>query len=568
MTLAKLFILGKEIELLWTDINYHREIRMNGKPSTHVIGGLITLCFATDRDTDIILRWMTKENEDNTWQEVDKMEKGKICFYENGFDYPPTKTYQFNDAHLIYFKETFSTYGEEPMKTIITISPAIQNYGTEFPKRWNVSWIPPNERTPYKPIENQEKEQYLVEKIEIENLDEGSENGGANKKLGIIYGKEYRLKVTKYQNNKLPSDNKIVKWSYSYINAEGIVTIGNIKQTGGIITFKTDDLDYCGNKITFYAYIENKENEASLEVFHHYRFRWFDRSKVITQIENRKNAPWKISQGSSSLCGMVALYYVLLKKDAEAYIKLAKEVHRKGTATINGYTVEPHPKAFEMYDIKPTQNPGYINMGMTEIDWIVLAVTRSKESLNSAFVYKGVEDGDMDMLKAVNWPRMMERMTKQLVGGTNIDSTGLNEILIQQKKRPLGGKLYDYFSNSDLEHIQKIDRKHKEGKHIMMMIDAQMLEDVVSYSYSDIGYESHWVVYEGGLIFYDKDNNTTTDLDEAESLGFKVYTWGYNPVDYKDEKRNSPSSIYKFLINKKLSVKSFKSTFYGYIENN
>lgn len=159
MTLAKLFILGKEIELLWTDINYHREIRMNGKPSTHVIGGLITLCFATDRDTDIILRWMTKESEDNTWNEADKMEKGKVCFYENGFDYPPTKTYKFNDAHLIYFKEIFNAEGEEPMQTILTISPAIQNYGVEFVKRWNVSWIPPSEKSPYqsKEIENDPK---------------------------------------------------------------------------------------------------------------------------------------------------------------------------------------------------------------------------------------------------------------------------------------------------------------------------------------------------------------------------------------------------------------------------
>ena len=159
MTLAKLFILGMEIELLWTDMNYHREIRMNGKPATDFIGGLITLCFATNQNTDQILSWMTKENEDNTWNEADKMEEGKVCFYENGFDYPPTKTYEFNDAHLIYFKESFYAEGEEPMQTTITISPAIQNYGVEFVKRWNVSWIPPNERMPYqsKELENDPK---------------------------------------------------------------------------------------------------------------------------------------------------------------------------------------------------------------------------------------------------------------------------------------------------------------------------------------------------------------------------------------------------------------------------
>jgi hypothetical protein len=157
MTEAKLFILGQEIELLWTEMQYHREVRLNGKPSTEVMGGLITLCFATNHKTDQVLRWMTKESEDDTWEEVDKMEEGKVCFYESGFDYPPTRTYKFNDALLIYFKEFFYTDGQQPMQTIITISPAIQNYGTEFPKRWNVSWIPPSERTPYQPIENEEQ---------------------------------------------------------------------------------------------------------------------------------------------------------------------------------------------------------------------------------------------------------------------------------------------------------------------------------------------------------------------------------------------------------------------------
>ncbi|OEK08795.1 hypothetical protein A8C32_00515 [Flavivirga aquatica] len=157
MTQAKLFILGQEIELLWVKMKYIREYRKNGKPKTDVMGGLIKLCFPTGKDTDQILQWMTKENKDKTWEEIDKMEKGKVCFYENGFDYPPTKTYKFNDAHLIYFKEVFNAESEEPMQTILTISPAIQNYGVDFIKRWNVSWVPPSERMPYQPIEDQEQ---------------------------------------------------------------------------------------------------------------------------------------------------------------------------------------------------------------------------------------------------------------------------------------------------------------------------------------------------------------------------------------------------------------------------
>lgn len=156
MILAKLFVLGQERELLWTDMGYERDIRMNGKPSTEVMGGLITVCYESQGDDDVILRWLTKPSEDDTWEEIDKMAEGKVCFYNNGFDYPPTKTYKFNDALLIYYKEVFYTEGIQPMKTIITISPAIQNYGTDFVKRWNVSWIPPDE-TPYQPVENEEQ---------------------------------------------------------------------------------------------------------------------------------------------------------------------------------------------------------------------------------------------------------------------------------------------------------------------------------------------------------------------------------------------------------------------------
>jgi hypothetical protein len=59
------------------------------------------------------------------------------------------------------------------MQTIITISPAIQNYGTEFPKRWNVSWIPPSERTPYQPTENLTEEVLDCYLTDLDNNEKG-----------------------------------------------------------------------------------------------------------------------------------------------------------------------------------------------------------------------------------------------------------------------------------------------------------------------------------------------------------------------------------------------------------
>lgn len=138
---------------------------------------------------------------------------------------------------------------------------------------------------------------------------------------------------------------------------------------------------------------------------------------------------------------------------------------------------------------------------------------------------------------------------------------------INNKKRIISSRVHDYFSNSDLRELQKIDKAYKWGRKILMMIDADMISNGWSYnSLVDIGNDSHWVVYEGGLQFFDEKGNSTTVLDEAKTLTFKIFTWGYNPVDYEDELGNKPNAKYKLLIDKKITVKSFKSNYYGYLK--
>ena len=66
--------------------------------------------------------------------------------------------------------------------------------------------------------------------------------------------------------------------------------------------------------------------------------------------------------------------------------------------------------------------------------------------------------------------------------------------------------------------------------------------------------QSHWIVYEGGLTFYDAANKPVEDIDKATKLVFKFATWG------------APSDSNKQLKNKKsIAVSCFKSTFYGFI---
>lgn len=158
MTYSKLFVLKQEIELIWMDMDYSRRARSNGNVTSKVEGGLITLCFESVSESDQILRWMTKESQDDTLEDVDMMEKGKICYYGNGKDAPPTKTYEFEDALLVDYSEEFNANRDVCIQTIITISPGIQNYGVEVLKPWNVSYVPPSEDS------SNEEEEKLEEK--------------------------------------------------------------------------------------------------------------------------------------------------------------------------------------------------------------------------------------------------------------------------------------------------------------------------------------------------------------------------------------------------------------------
>ncbi|WP_459212523.1 type VI secretion system tube protein TssD [Aquimarina rhabdastrellae] len=178
MVSAKLFVLKQERELLWIDTNYYREIsHVSGRPATEVMGGLLRCSFTPERGDDIFLNWMLKDSTDDSGQEKDKMEEGKICFYEKGFDYPATKTYKFNDAFLIAYEETFSTiYG---MQAVLTISPGIQDYGAYFLKRWNVSHVS-KENEPYAPQEEKKPEVLKCYYTDLEG----------NKKASPITGEE------------------------------------------------------------------------------------------------------------------------------------------------------------------------------------------------------------------------------------------------------------------------------------------------------------------------------------------------------------------------------------------
>ncbi|MCV9930662.1 hypothetical protein OIU80_00070 [Flavobacterium sp. LS1R47] len=157
MTSAKLFILGIERELLWVNTNYYRFTAGDGSISSDVNGGILTVCFVSQEGDDCFMHNMTKEVE----KEIERMEKGEIHFYNRGDEDSPVRKYKFRDAYLVALSETFYAFGTDNMQTVLTISPAIQDYGKELIKPWQVSWLSPNESNYYVP--QREESQNIVE---------------------------------------------------------------------------------------------------------------------------------------------------------------------------------------------------------------------------------------------------------------------------------------------------------------------------------------------------------------------------------------------------------------------
>jgi hypothetical protein len=200
MTNAKLYFLGEERELLWTNMNYHKITCEKGSPKSDMEGGMINLVFTTKENDDVFMHNMTKEVE----LETDRMEDGEIHFYENGFNEAVTRKYKFKDTYIVAFSEIFSTYHTGNMHTQLTISPAIQDYGAKLVKHWNKSWIPPSEPTPYQPQKEEKKEKRVILTFDANSSDVKEGKFGFDK-FNPGFKKVYKGKdFSKFENEYNP----------------------------------------------------------------------------------------------------------------------------------------------------------------------------------------------------------------------------------------------------------------------------------------------------------------------------------------------------------------------------
>lgn len=347
-------------------------------------------------------------------------------------------------------------------------------------------------------------------------LDDGLGNDGLAIK-GFVVGKSYVLEAVGLPKDAGKAGVSQIKWAYRYQTEEEVFEGVFANNIGTTVSLTIENLDVCGHFLRIYALGNSGHEIAILNIWVHFRFRYFSRKIIVAEIENRMERPFLISQNSTSLCGMAAVFYVFLKNNPLQYKSIVLELHQKGTVTLNNYTVSPNKS---MFNVKPNSDnfsyPGLNNgsngllIQMPLADWILLASARSSLSpLN----YKG-ENGDN--FKAINWPGIVKKMLKDFLGyKTVLDHTRYHTGFNYKKS------------------LIQIQEDYKNSYQIIFLIDANMLENKVRYLLNALDW--HYIVYEGDLSF-----------DEHKNYIFSYYSWG---------------RIYKKQV---IRSSVFNSTFYGY----
>ena len=144
--------------------------------------------------------------------------------------------------------------------------------------------------------------------------------------------------------------------------------------------------------------------------------------------------------------------------------------------------------------------------GMPLIDYVTMAGTRNTDNPS----YKG---GD-EQVQAINWPPLMTSLSEKLLGYKEVKSKGIYN--------PVSPIVY---TSSQIENkINDINKQIKEGYKLILMIDADLIDDIWDVSSLDL----HWVVLESEI----KEIQTLNKRGRVEhQLDFSVYTWGTNPSD-------------------------------------
>lgn len=399
-------------------------------------------------------------------------------------------------------------------------------------------------------------------------LDDGSANDGVrsdpatgtrrNIQKALVFGKTYEFQVVLRESGE-PDTSANYEWQYSYQSPEfskNTLITKKLPDHGNKASVTIDDPDMCGCQFTVTAYVGAPEEGHTVSPFVHNRFRWFDGKIVKDQIEGRLAENWRINQGHSSLCGMAAVYYAMLKKRPQEYKKLATELHRTGHYLVNENDLVPDKS---MYEVDPEEiiaageapRPTFAKMQMPEVDWIVLAGTRSALSDLS---YNGLEGNKRDQFAGINWPGVMIDAIEKYAGCNIGDMAGMS----------LGSIIWKilFSPNCDAEKtLHEIDKKYQSGSQILLLICPELVKQGGTSTIA-LRQELHWIAYAGNLQLRIANDH----------LKFDIYTWARDPASYNsysgifDKLQSYPPEDCKLKSPAGININAFSTNYYGYIE--
>ena len=373
-------------------------------------------------------------------------------------------------------------------------------------------------------------------------LDDGSanDNSGTNTQKGVLYNKAYTFSVKEFTNGE-PRNPSSVKWAISYTDPDTGTVTDNIlvtkNATGKQITVNFSSNGYCGRNLEVKAYISDANAEGKLPIFMHNRFRWFDGGIIDNEIKIRvdQGKPWSVNQSGTSLCGMACIFYLFAKEQPAQYQQFAKTLFRTGEATSNQFTAKPteevlnknpNEKGFPQHWDKILRKK--VNMPL--VDFVTMAGVRNTDN-NS---YKGGEEE----FQAINWPPLMTGLSQNLLGYTDVVSSGIYNPVKKSKY---------FYKPTTWKMIQDINQQIADGYKIILMIDSDLIDADEDTIWNMFQLEYHWVVLETPISSI---QNLDGNGDIFYTLMFKVYTWGGKTEFLKKE----------------ITMEHFINNYYGYIK--
>lgn len=233
------------------------------------------------------------------------------------------------------------------------------------------------------------------------------------------------------------------------------------------------------------------------------RFPWMTRDLVADQLIERVEAPGRIDQRSSSLCGPTSLIYHIARDRPGDYVRFVIDLFESGSATMNDFHIEP---GVDMLHYNPDDGD------IAAADWIALASIR--DSKNLLFDYQSVRNE----FAGITLPGELASWFAQ---------AGYRDVREEA----------NIFFKKNRRDAETASRLFEEGYNVALLINANMLDGETQTNWSLT--PDHWVVL-------------TSPLEFTEThVRFTLFTWG--------------DPAYAVPQGAELEVGSFVKNYYGYV---